>query len=80
MPTYDYRCEACGHEFEEMQSFKADPLKTCPKCGQDAPAPTVWHRRCSALQGERFLRDRLPERVLQEGGKGRVDAGKAGRF
>src|SRR5438105_1842326 len=35
MPTYDYRCDACGHEFEEMQSFKADTLKTCPKCGQD---------------------------------------------
>jgi putative FmdB family regulatory protein len=35
MPTYDYRCEACAHEFEEVQSFSADPLKTCPKCGQD---------------------------------------------
>src|SRR4051794_29269041 len=35
MPTYDYKCDACGHQFEEMQSFKADPLKTCPKCGQD---------------------------------------------
>jgi putative FmdB family regulatory protein len=35
MPTYDYRCDACQHEFEEVQSFKADPLKTCPKCGQD---------------------------------------------
>jgi putative FmdB family regulatory protein len=35
MPTYDYKCDACGHQFEEMQSFKADTLKTCPKCGQD---------------------------------------------
>ena len=35
MPTYDYRCDGCGHQFEEMQSFSADPLKTCPKCGQD---------------------------------------------
>ena len=35
MPTYDYRCDACAHQFEEMQSFSADPLKTCPKCGQD---------------------------------------------
>jgi len=35
MPTYDYKCDACGHQFEEMQSFKADPLKTCPKCGKD---------------------------------------------
>jgi putative FmdB family regulatory protein len=35
MPTYDYVCDGCGHKFEEMQSFKADPMKTCPKCGKD---------------------------------------------
>jgi putative FmdB family regulatory protein len=36
MPTYEYLCESCGHEFEELQSFKADPLKVCPKCHQEA--------------------------------------------
>jgi putative FmdB family regulatory protein len=36
MPTYDYRCDACGHRFELFQSIKADPAKTCPSCGQDA--------------------------------------------
>jgi putative FmdB family regulatory protein len=36
MPTYDYVCDACQHKFEEFQSFSADVLKTCPKCGQDA--------------------------------------------
>ena len=36
MPTYDYRCTACGHEFEEFQSIKADPLKNCPQCRKDA--------------------------------------------
>jgi putative FmdB family regulatory protein len=36
MPTYDYRCNDCGHEFEEFQSIKADALKTCPKCQKDA--------------------------------------------
>ena len=35
MPTYDYVCDACGHKFEEMQPFSADPLKTCPACGKD---------------------------------------------
>ena len=35
MPTYDYVCDACQHKFEEFQSFSADVLKTCPKCGQD---------------------------------------------
>ncbi len=32
MPTYDYKCKACGHEFEQFQSMKDEPLKTCPSC------------------------------------------------
>jgi putative FmdB family regulatory protein len=33
MPTYDYRCTACGHKFELLQSIKAEPEKVCPACG-----------------------------------------------
>ncbi len=34
MPTYDYECDACGHEFELFQSIK-DPVKRkCPKCSR----------------------------------------------
>ena len=32
MPTYDYRCDACEHEFEEWQSFAAEKLTKCPAC------------------------------------------------
>ncbi|HEX4131357.1 MAG TPA: FmdB family zinc ribbon protein [Pirellulales bacterium] len=32
MPTYDYVCDACGHEFEQFQSIKDDALTKCPKC------------------------------------------------
>jgi putative FmdB family regulatory protein len=32
MPTYDYVCDACGHTFEEVQSFKDEPLTKCPAC------------------------------------------------
>jgi putative FmdB family regulatory protein len=34
MPTYDYRCDGCGHSFEEFQSFSEEPLKKCPACGK----------------------------------------------
>ena len=34
MPTYDYRCNACDHEFEEFQSMSAKPLRKCPECGK----------------------------------------------
>jgi putative FmdB family regulatory protein len=34
MPTYEYKCEACGHAFERFQSIKAAPVRTCPECGK----------------------------------------------
>jgi putative FmdB family regulatory protein len=33
MPTYDYKCRDCGHQFEEFQSITAEPLSDCPECG-----------------------------------------------
>ncbi len=36
MPTYDYRCNACGHEFEQFQSMKDKALKKCPECAKNA--------------------------------------------
>jgi len=32
MPTYDYRCNACGHEFELFQSMSESPKRKCPAC------------------------------------------------
>jgi putative FmdB family regulatory protein len=34
MPTYDYICENCGHQFEQFQSITARPLRQCPECGK----------------------------------------------
>ena len=33
MPTYDYRCRACGHELELFQSMSEGPKRKCPDCG-----------------------------------------------
>ena len=32
MPTYEYACEKCGHEFEREQRITDAPVKTCPAC------------------------------------------------
>ena len=32
MPTYEYACPKCGHQFEQFQSMLDEPLKKCPKC------------------------------------------------
>ena len=32
MPTYQYRCTACGHDLEVVQSFSDAALTECPAC------------------------------------------------
>ena len=34
MPTYEYLCQACGHEFELFQSMSASVKRKCPDCGK----------------------------------------------
>jgi putative FmdB family regulatory protein len=31
MPTYEYVCEKCGHQFEKIQPISAKPLTICPE-------------------------------------------------
>jgi putative FmdB family regulatory protein len=39
MPTYEYVCEKCGHQFEKVQSMSAKPLVICP---EDLCRQTRW--------------------------------------
>lgn len=32
MPTYGYRCAACGHEFDLFQHIAEKPVQVCPVC------------------------------------------------
>ena len=34
MPTYEYECDACGHEFELFQSITDTVKRKCPECGK----------------------------------------------
>ncbi|MEO7298144.1 MAG: FmdB family zinc ribbon protein [Verrucomicrobiota bacterium] len=36
MPTYEYLCSKCGHQFEKHHSMSEEALAVCPKelCGQ----------------------------------------------
>ena len=32
MPIYEFSCQGCGHEFEQIQSFSDNTLPDCPVC------------------------------------------------
>lgn len=56
MPLYEYICQACGHEFEEIQSFSAKPIRKCPACGKLKVEKKVSLTSFS-LKGEGWYKD-----------------------
>ena len=36
MPLNEYKCEKCGHKFEQIEPYSAALVKKCPKCGAKA--------------------------------------------
>lgn len=34
MPTYTYRCDHCGVQFDRQQHFSDPVLRICPECGE----------------------------------------------
>src|SRR5450755_1029650 len=36
MPTYEYACGACGHQWEQVQRIVEAPIQVCPKCSQSS--------------------------------------------
>lgn len=52
MPTYTYRCQKCGHEFERFQSMSDEPVKRCEKCR--SKVQRVFHPVGIAFKGSGF--------------------------
>jgi putative FmdB family regulatory protein len=44
LPLYAYRCTKCGHKFEKIQNFSAEPERECPKCGGPVERPLTAPR------------------------------------
>lgn len=76
MPLYEYRCDACGHEFEALQKISDQPLVGCPAC-QEAQL-----RKLVSASGFRLKGDGWYETDFKTGSKrnladtGTSDSGK----
>ncbi|MGH8957409.1 MAG: FmdB family zinc ribbon protein [Acidimicrobiia bacterium] len=52
MPTYEYRCDKCGENFEIIQSFTDKPLRRHVLCG--GKVEKVFHPRGVVFKGSGF--------------------------
>jgi len=76
MPTYDYVCESCDHRFEEIQSFSAEPLKTCPACGLDKLRRLFGTGAAILFKGGGFYETDYRSESYKSSAKAESEAGK----
>lgn len=76
MPTYDYKCENCGHTFEQFQSITAGTLRKCPKCGKNALNRLIGTGAGIIFKGSGFYQTDYRSENYKQAQKKETDSGK----
>jgi putative FmdB family regulatory protein len=79
MPTYDYGCKACGHEFDKEQRISDKPVKKCPSCGK-LQAKRLISKTSFVLKGGGWYSDLYassdkPSKDAKDSGDSKSDSG-----
>jgi putative FmdB family regulatory protein len=77
MPTYQYLCKNCNHEFEELQSMKEEPLVHCPNCHTDSLVRVVGSGSGLIFKGSGFYLTDYKKDGTKEGSTKGTDTDKA---
>ena len=76
MPLYEYRCEACGHQFEVIQKFSDEPIAVCTKCGA-GPVAKLLSSPAFQFKGTGWYITDYARKVTSEGKDGKESSAKA---
>lgn len=71
MPTYEYECEACGHDFERFQKMSDDPVEECPECEEPEVRRIISPGGGLVFKGPGFYATDYRDGGRSEGGKGK---------
>lgn len=77
MPTYEYRCNACKHEFEEFQSITAPVLKKCPECSKLKLERLIGTGSAVMFKGGGFYETDYRSESYKKAAKADADASKS---
>lgn len=69
MPTYDYRCEACGHELEIFHSISEPARRKCPRCGKRKLERRIGTGAGIIFKGSGFYQTDYRSESYQQGAK-----------
>jgi putative FmdB family regulatory protein len=77
MPTYEYRCESCGHQFEVFQSMKDAKLEDCPCDSCEGPVKRLLGTGAGLIfKGGGFYQTDYRSDSYKKGAKKESEAGK----
>jgi|ERR1043166_5781707 putative FmdB family regulatory protein len=77
MPTYDYKCDGCEHEFEEFQSMKDAPLKKCPRCKKNKLRRLIGTGAAILFKGSGFYQTDYRSESYKSAAKAAESSGSA---
>ncbi|HYF15297.1 MAG TPA: zinc ribbon domain-containing protein [Phycisphaerales bacterium] len=76
MPTYEYRCKSCGHEFEQFQSMKDAALRKCPSCKKLALERLIGAGAAILFRGSGFYQTDYRSESYKQAAKSDAPAAK----
>ena len=78
MPTYDYECGACSHQFELFQMITAKPVKKCPSCGKLKAKRLIGAGGTIIFKGSGFYQTDYRSEGYKKAAKAEADAMSGG--
>src|SRR5215218_4362810 len=76
MPTYEYHCDGCEHDFEEFQYFSEDPLTKCPSCKKKKLRRLFGTGASIIFKGSGFYETDYRSESYKSGAKAETEAAK----
>ena len=74
MPTYDYECDACGHEFELFRSISEPVKRKCPECGKQKLRRLFGTGAAVVFKGSGFYETDYRSESYKKGAKAEKEA------
>jgi putative FmdB family regulatory protein len=76
MPTYEYQCDGCQHNFDDFQGINDKPLKKCPKCGKSKLRRVFGTGAAILFKGSGFYQTDYRSESYKAGAKAESDNNK----
>lgn len=79
MPTYEYVCKACKHEFEVFQSMTESAKRKCPKCGKNTLERKIGLGAAILFKGSGFYQTDYRSESYKKSAEAEKPAAKDGK-